>query len=115
MVRLMTLAMLFLALGFGLVLTRLGLHPLVVAPAAVFGVALPTFALSILIGVDDAVPLLAGGMVFGGLAVLLLVFDHSHGYDWVTALELLAAVGAVELAVILGGRTVQRLAARRTR
>jgi hypothetical protein len=115
MSRLIALVMLFLSFGFAVVLTRFGFQPLVVAPGAVFGAAVAALVLSILIGVEDAVPLLAGAIVFGGLAVLLIVFDRSHGYDWITARELLVAVGAVELAAVLGAQAVRRIVGRRAR
>jgi hypothetical protein len=109
--RLVVLILLFASLALGFVLVNLGLPTLVAAPGAVFGAGLAATILGIREG-EGGIVVTVAGIVFIGLALLLVYFDATHGYDYVTASVVTTVVGVVELAAVFGLPAGYRLVTR---
>jgi hypothetical protein len=112
--RLAILAMVFASVLLGCLLGGLGLPTPVAAPGAVFGVGLGAAILGLREGEAWTVVTVAG-IFFIGLGVLFIVFDATHGHDFVMASVVTAVIGVVELSGVLGLPAGYRLVMRAVR
>lgn len=86
----------------------------VAAPGAVFGVGVGALIYGLREG-EQWIVVTVAGIIFAGLGVLFIVFDATHGHDFVMASVVSAVIGVVELSGVLGLPAGYRLVMRALR